>query len=452
MKNRKLARGLFACCLGIILAATTPSLAQSVDSLLEKLVEKGILSQKEASDLRAENNRGIDKSFVTKTAMPDWVSALKFHGDFRGRYEGFFGENPAFVERNRFRYRMRFGVTADLLDDFEVGFRLTSSEHVGEFGGDPISGNASFADNGSKKFVFIDLAYAKWSPLHTEQWAGALTFGKMENPFVFPSTMIFDHDYTPEGIAAQVAYSFNGHHRLSLSAACFFLDELGASSRDPWLTGAQLRWDGKWSPHLASTLGVAGFLISNRENLTNGNVPNGNRGNTRDANGAPQFGFNPVYVDGGVTWTLDRFPLYHGAFPISVTGDYVNNPAAPRDNQGYSVGFAFGKAGRKGTWELAYRWEELPGDAWFEEFPESDFGAFYLVQQANAGFISASNPTGAGYGAGTNIRGHAVKLSYSPYDFFTLGVTCFVTDLIHPRPAGSASGMTRIQVDGVLKF
>ena len=448
MNNRKFARVAFAACVWITLNGITPAPAQSVDALLDKLVEKGILSAKEAGDLRTESDKGFAKAFTAKTGMPDWVSALKFTGDFRGRYEGFFGDNPAFVERNRFRYRLRFGVTADLLDDFEVGFRLTSSEAVGTFGGDPISGNASFTGNGSKKFVFIDLAYAKWSPLHTAQWAGAVTFGKMENPFVSPSTMMFDHDYTPEGIAAQAAYAFNDRHRLKLNAGRFILDELAASSRDPWLAGAQLRWDARWSTNFSTSLGVAGFLISNRENLTNGNVPNGNRGNTRDANGAPQFGFNPVYVDGGVTWTLDDFPLYHGPFPISFTGDYVNNPAAPRDNQGYSVGFAFGKAGRKGTWELAYRWEELRGDAWFEEFAESDFGAFYLVQQPNAGFSGS----GGGYGAGTNVRGHAVKLSYSPYDSFTLGVTCFITDLIHPSPAGSASGMTRLQVDGVLKF
>ena len=452
MNKNKLARAALAALVWITLTGITPAPAQSVDALLEKLVEKGILSAKEAGDLRAESDKGFTKAYAAKTGMPDWVSALKFNGDFRGRYEGFFGENPAFVQRNRFRYRLRFGVTAELLDDLEVGFRLSSSERVGEFGGDPISGNTSFSDNGSKKFVFIDLAYAKWSPWHTAPWAGAVTVGKMENPFASPSTMMFDRDYTPEGIAAQIAYSFNDHHQLKFNAAGFILDELAASSRDPWLAGAQLRWDGKWSTNFSTTLGVAGFLISNRENLSNANVPNSNRGNTRNASGAPQFGFNPVYVDGGITWTLDEFPLYPGAFPIRLTGDYVNNPAAPRDNQGYSVGFAFGKAGRKGAWELAYRWEELRGDAWFEEFPESDFGAYYQAQQANAGFNSASNPTGAGYGAGTNVRGHAVKLSYSPYNSFTLGVTCFVTDLIRPSPAGSTSGMTRLQVDGVLKF
>ena len=52
----------------------------------------------------------------------------------------------------------------------------------------------------------------------------------------------------------------------------------------------------------------------------------------------------------------------------------------------------------------------------------------------------------------TENKNGKIALSYSPYNSFTLGVTCFVTDLIRPSPAGSASGMTRLQVDGVLNF
>ena len=426
--------------------------AQSVDSLLDKLVDKGVLSVKEAQELREEGDKDFSKAYSAKSGMPDWVSALRFNGDFRGRYDGIFSDNPAYVDRNRWRYRLRFGATAILSDGFEVGLRLTSSEPTGNFGGDSISGNASLTDNGSKKFVYLDLAYARWMPLRTKEWSGSFTFGKMENPFVFPSTWMFDHDYTPEGMAGQMAYAFNDRHALKLSAGGFILDELSASTSDPVWSGAQLRWNAIWTKHVSTTLGLAGFFISNEDKLVNGSVPNSNRGNTRGTNGAPMFAFNPIYVDGGITYTLDEFPKYPGAFPITVSGDYVNNPAAPADNQGYSAGVSFGKAGKKGTWELAYRWEELQADGWFEEFPESDFGAYYQVQQVNAGFNSASNPTGAGYGSGTNVRGHNLKFSYSPYDSLTLSVSGFFTELVNPSPAGSESKTTRLLVDMVLKF
>lgn len=434
-------------------AALGPGLAaQSVDALLDKLVEKGILTAKEAQDLRAETHAAVNPTRPTNRWMPEWVTALEFHGDMRGRFESFYGDNSAFVDRDRFRYRLRFGATARFLDDFEVGVRLTSSEGNGSFGGDPISGNTSFSDNGSKKFIYFDTAYAKWSPLHTAAWTGSLAFGKLDLPFHFPSTMMFDHDYTPEGAAAQLGYHLGERHHLQFVGGAFMLDEISASGRDPWLGGAHLRWETKWNPHLASTLGVAGFLIGNDENLTNGNVPNVGRGNTRNTAGAPAYNFNPLYAEAGVTLTLERFPLYPGTFPINFSADYVNNPAAPRDNQGYSTGVLFGRAGRKHTWELVYRYQHLEADAWFEEFPESDFGAYYQEQQPNSGFSTTSNPAGAGYGSGTNLRGHWLRLAYSPYNSFTLGVACFITELIQPNPAGTASGMTRLQVDGVWRF
>ncbi len=432
----------------LLLASAGHVRAQSADALIDKLVSKGVLTVKEANDLREESDKNFTSAFAVKTGLPDWVNGYKLSADMRARYESFYGQNPAFVDRQRFRYRLRVGATATLMDNFEAGFRLTSSEASGSFGGDPISGNTSLADNGSKKFVFIDLAYGKWSPLHTRQWAGSITVGKMENPFVFPSTMMFDRDYTPEGAAGQLSYAINDQHSLKLNSGAFILDELSASGSDPWLAGVQLHWDAAWSSHLATTVGVGGFWIANPKNLINGNVPNINRGNTRDGKGAPAFGFNPVYVDAGATYTLTKFPFYPGAFPINVSADYLNNPGSPKDNQGCSAGLLLGKAGKKGTWELAYRYEFLEGNAWYEEFPESDFGAYYQVQQPNAGFTAP----GAGYGSGTNVRGHWIKLSYSPYDSITLSAACFFTELINPSPAGSQTDMTRAQVDVVWKF
>jgi len=47
-----------------------------------------------------------------------------------------------------------------------------------------------------------------------------------------------------------------------------------------------------------------------------------------------------------------------------------------------------------------------------EEMTDSDFGAYWKAPLANSG-------KAVDYFAGTNVRGHVVKLSYSPYDFLT---------------------------------
>ncbi len=449
MKRYKLKKaGLLAT--AAVVAFVINGHAQSVDSLLDKLVDKGVLTVKEANDLRSESDKDFDKAYAAKTGMPDWVTALKFNGDVRVRYENFTSDNPAFVDRNRYRFRLRFGAVATLMDDFEAGFRLTSSEPVGTSGGDPISGNSTFQENGSKKFIYIDQAYGKWSPLKGPHLSGSLTVGKMENPFVF-TDLVFDPDYTPEGMAMQSAYRFNDVQTAQLIGGAFVLDELGASSSDAYMYGVQARLDSVWTPKVKTSVGVAGLFIQNDQALLNAAVPNINRGNDRDVVTAPVYNFNPIVTDASLTYTFDKAPFYSGAFPIKVGGDFIINPAAPAtaptsaDNFGYSAGILIGKAGKKHTWELAYTWKYLGGNAWWEELVDSDFGAFYQTAQANSGL-------GAGYGSGTGVQGHVVKLAYSPYDCIILSAKWFRTELVNASPAGSDSKMNRVQVDAMWKF
>ena len=136
-------------------------------------------------------------------------------------------------------------------DNFEVGFRLTSSEPDSslndggasedtQFGGDPISGNTTFTDNASKKFVYIDLAYGKWTPVNTDFWSAAFTIGKMQNPFSL-SDLVFDSDYTPEGLAQQFSFALAEAHQLELNLGQFALEEAGNLAKDSYMLGAQAR-------------------------------------------------------------------------------------------------------------------------------------------------------------------------------------------------------------------
>ncbi|MGC8743161.1 MAG: putative porin [Verrucomicrobiia bacterium] len=421
--------------------------AQSVDSLLDKLVQKGILTVNEANELKEESDKDFRSAYAAKTGLSEWVNSFKIGGDIRGRYEGFYGDNPAFVQRDRFRYRARILFQAQMLNNFEAGLRLTSGEPVGSFGGDPISGNTTFRDNAAKKFLYVDLAYFKWNAINSGDWQLATTIGKMENPFAF-SDMVFDGDWTPEGFGLSLQYKPMEKHALKLNAGVFVLDELSVSTQDPMMSGVQLLWSAKWNEKIDSTLGI-GFLSINNDDKLNDNteIPNVNRGNYR-AGGLTRYGFNPIIANGSLSYKLDKFPYYSGAFPITVWGEYVNNPAAPSsaDNYGWSAGVTFGKASKRNTYELSYTYKWLGANAWWEEVVDSDFGAYY------AG-TSLSNPSGTGYYSGTNIKGHIVKFGYSPTDFLALSAKVFFTDLIdQPVVANPKSGMTRLQIDMSLKF
>lgn len=444
------------------LCAPLAAQAQSADALIDKLVEKGVLSVKEANELREEADRNFTQAYSVKTGLPDYVSSLRITGDVRARYEGFFSSSefdPApesgstdFIDRSRYRFRLRVGVIATLFDHLEVGLRLTSSENAsgGTFGGDPISGNSTFQDNGSKKYVFIDQAYARWHVLHSGALAGSFTVGKMENPFVV-SDMVFDADYTPEGLAFNSSYQINDKQALKLNLGGFALDELRTSSNDPYMLGAQLRLDSAWSKKISTTAGVAGFTIQNPDQLTTTAVPNQGAGNTRlDAMpGTLAEDFAPVYADAALTYNLDRFPMYRGIFPIRLAGEYMKNAAADgdTDDYGWAAGVIFGRSGRKGTWDLSYTYKWLGADAQWEELVDSDFGAFYAQTTPFPGPGAA-----AGYANGTNVKGHIVRFAYSPTDSLTLSAKWFFTHLIEEVPEGSDSEISRLQVDASLKF
>ena len=452
-KLSKTAAGLLA-----TLMFSSAGYAQSADALIDKLVEKGILSVKEANDLRDEADKGFSSAYQVKSGMPDWVNSLKLNGDFRGRFEGFYADNPAFVDRNRFRYRARFGVTALIKDRFEVGVRLSSSEAQGTFGGDPISGNTTLSDNASQKYVFFDRAYAKWTAYDRPFGSANLSFGKIENPFVL-SDMVFDGDYNPEGAAQQFNFNLNREHSVKLNLGEFILDELSNTSNDAFLLGAQVRFDSVWNPKIQSSVGLTALAITGEEGLAgapgapyNG-VPNMNRGNTRTptvggVGGDLVHSYNPVIADASFTYNLESFPMYTGMFPIRLAGEFMHNPGADNaagsdDNNAYSLGVTFGKSGKKGLWDLSYRYKVLEADAWYEELVDSDFGAFYETAQVGGS---------SGYGAGTNIRGHIVKANYSPTDALTIGLTYFMTQTINESPVGSDSDMGRLQLDAVWKF
>ena len=433
--------------------------AQSADALIDKLLEKGILTANEAKDLRSDADKDFKTAFQTRMGMPDWVTGYKISGDVRGRFEQFSSQNAMNIDRTRLRYRVRFGVTASLLDNLEAGFRLGSGDAKGvgsqSASGNPVSANSTMQDNWTRKPLYIDTAYGKWTIIGSGNWLLAATVGKMDNPFTF-TPMVFDPDLTPEGGALTGGYTINDKHAIVFAGAAFVLDEESTTTHDPFLYGGQVAWNAKWTPKVSSSLGVGAFQIVSPEQLTAGaNVPSPNQGNTRNAAGAPIYNFNPIIADASVTYTLDSFPLYNGAFPIKVAAEYINNPGAPNNNNGYWVGITFGKAGTKKAWDLSYRYEYLEADAWYDQLVDDDHGAIWATVNYPS-TLHAGGGMASGWVGGTNIKGHLIKLNYSFTDSLTFTATCFLNDLINlPQSSGGKDlnpGAMHFMADLMWKF
>ena len=434
-----------------LMALTPQTHAQSsVDALLNKLEQKGILSVDEARELKAENEQesvdDFNKALGAKFPTSDWVTSYKLYGDFRGRFDDISTGGPVngtssfngSENQTRVRYRLRVGLTINMKDDLQVGFRLGSDDAASSSnttgGGNPLSNNSTLQGNGSKKGIFVDAAYGKWTPINNGTWMLAGTFGKMDQPFQL-SPMVFDPDYTPEGGALQATYKINDNNSLAFNGAAFLLNQF--NSRDPFMYGGQVIWNANWTPRLASSLGIAALDIAN---INQGAIPGGattpvgydsNLGNTTTTllNGIPMlvYHYNPIIADASVTYTLDSFPLYNGPFPIKIAGEYMVNPGATGNNTGWWGGVTFGKSGKKGLWDISYRYQYLQADAWWDQIVDDDNIALFSTTPTSALSFSAVG--------GTNIKGHLVKFDYSIYDSLTFSVTAYVNDLIaNPTP------------------
>ena len=282
------------------MALTPNTHAQSsVDALLNKLEQKGILTVDEAKELKAENQQDsaadLNKAMNSKFQMPDWVTSYKMYGDFRGRFDDQASTdgNKTFVDRIRFRYRLRAGLIVSMKDNLEAGFSLTSGDAApgtAVIGGQPLSNNSTLQDNGTKKNVYFDTAYGKWTALNSDGWLLSATIGKMYNPLQF-TPMVFDPDWTPEGAALQGGYTFNDQHSILVNGAAFVEDqEVGGTDTGSVRAPGTFRRTGDLECELdpenrqRRSASVA-MPSSTRTNLTTANVPYVNQGNTRIAAG-----------------------------------------------------------------------------------------------------------------------------------------------------------------------
>jgi hypothetical protein len=468
MKQTRKQWAVLAASVAAAVAGGTTGYAQSSDALIDKLVDKGILTPKEANELREEVDKDFTRAYQAKSGLKDWVTAFRVGGDFRLRYDHIdaYDDPAGFSSRDRYRFRIRYGATAVLFDNLEVGLRLAS----GVIDGNPISRNQTMQDNSSLKAIGIDQAYGRFTAIRSSLLEASLTIGKMPNPFVF-SDLVFDEDYTPEGLAVNANFLLGEAHALKFAGGAFPLDEISTSSSDPFMFGAQARLDSKWTPHLDTSFGVALLSIwhddklrgsfsttssnavffidglgntnfvgfSTSSSTTAATVPDINRGNTRSG-GFLTGTFNPIVADAAVTFTLESFPfMYTGPFPIRVAGDFIFNPALDDANKGYTVGVTFGKSGKKKTWDITYRYKYLEADAWYEE-----------VVDSNSGVIHSGSPPA--YFAGTNIKGHMFKLQYSPFDSVTLAATYHLYRMIDESSFADSSEAGRLMVDFVWRF
>jgi hypothetical protein len=436
--------------------------AGEADILIQKLVEKGVLSESDAKEIVTEIQKESAKTEKKETAqkestmeIPSWVKKIKPKGDLRLRHDTQWQEKEDLAgvttqdnNRNRERFRLRVGLEAQVSDTTLVDVLLASGA------GEQNTTNQSFGGHARGKDLWIDLASVQWAPC--PYFTGVA--GKHKNP-LFTTSLVWDSDVNPEGLSETFKYGINDQFSLFANFGQWVMEEISSTNSDPWLLAWQLGTEIKPVEDVGIQLGVTyyNFMKLDRikhdaDDIDDDETFIGYNDKTQqmvfDSNGELLNEFSCLELQGKLKFS-HILPV-----PFALFGSYIKNfdadiddlvekgsphtnatnPAAlllyngdDRD-QGWLIGFEVGDKKKQGDWHFAYNYQVLEDYAFPAVFVDSDF-----------------------HSGGTNNKGHKVGIHYVITDYLTAGATGYLTQ----RDDEDKQGLydeNRIQLDMIYKF
>lgn len=453
-------------------AAAGPARASEVDVLIEKLAQKGLLTRLEAETMRGDVEMAEKASYLKhRTETNPWLDGLTQKGDVRIRFESFGREDEErnasgteLYDRNRTRFRVRWGAEKQFSPEWKAGFRIASGTGTNE----ATSTNQTLDGEFGLKSVFFDQAYGIWTPtaqvkevlpntLLTEIGAG-----KVANPYEkWGTSILWDGDVTPEGIYEKWDYKLadvgvDGRWELNTLFGQWVVDEdsdhnpgdismmsYGVGTYYTWAKGYDLNFKFAyydWADY-------NNFLKSGGSSLANTFG-----GNDREI---PGYQIANFYIESNFPV---NFPVFNtqnlrlnADIATNLKADDYNNPDASTDETlrnvpyrededfAYSLGFAIGKPKVKGEWQFAYDWYYVEANSVVGAFSESDLGMGHA-----------------------NNMGHKLGGKYMLTDALELNLTLWLVERINEtitsyqagdfQPNGDNDEVTRFQGDLVYKF
>lgn len=413
-------RNILVCAVAGIMILPSVSQAGEIDVLVDKLVEKGVLSSVEAKIILDETKTEVAKqiSEAKSSSIPDWVQRTKLKGDVRLRYQNERKSNDTDF-RNRGRLRYRLGLESKINNQLKVGAGLASGSS------DPRSTNQTFQDTFSTKAINLDYAYAEYTPLsNLKAIAGKFAF---KSYLWAPTDMLWDGDINPEGASVNLTGSL-ADVNYWLNGGIWLLDENGTADRpDPFLKYVQggLSYnegilDSKIALTYYAPSAVKDINLDN-DSGTNTSGSEGLRSNFHSIALGGEFGFSELF--GGLPLSIDE--------RIALFGEFIHNMDDENSSVTGTNGWAFGmKMGNKkvkefGQWQLKYTKAVLERDAWIDAFPDSDR-----------------------FGGKTNIASHEVGFEYGLSSNVTFGLDYYKSWSI----SAPNNKENLLQADLVLKF
>ncbi|MFA5338683.1 MAG: putative porin [Candidatus Omnitrophota bacterium] len=368
--------------LGVIgmVALAGRSYAGEMEILVQKLVDKGILTQGEGAQVLAETKEEARKEVAQGKAanIPQWIQDIKLKGDFRNRYQWDKAKSATTTatERNRDRIRVRLGAETRLIEDFRVGLGIATGTTT-----DPKSTNITLGDGFSFKNIILDYGYGQYLPHWTAPVDTTFTAGKFKNPFWEPITALVDGDINPEGVALQLSYNVNPSANVFLNYGFLYLGDTFPKSKNPLQNVIQpgVSWSVLDNVKLKSTVD---FWLAEVKGMTQ--ITNSPGTNTLARNSDQSRTTSDIVYQNDYNSIVPKLELafsepffgYNLGFPyFAVFGEYMDNLSASTKGTGWIAGFKIGseKVADKYQWQFVYDHRMIERNAFLDMYPDSDF-------------------------------------------------------------------------------
>jgi len=218
----------YALALGGLVALTTGGVFADDQALIDALVRKGILTQKDADTIESEvsKNPAVVPAPSSPLKLAPWIKELKLSGDLRLRYQwdeeqaqepsaapGIPTPTPSpslrnptptltaspngrnhVATRSRWRFRLRLNAEITFDGGFFGGFSLTTNNFAD-------SGNQTYTGGFQNYSIYINKAFLGWNG-----YPGLTVIaGKQDNPF-YTTDLFYDPSIYPQGLVERIDF------------------------------------------------------------------------------------------------------------------------------------------------------------------------------------------------------------------------------------------------------
>ncbi len=352
----------------VLLTGVGPVWAASteVDALIQKLVDKGVLTKDEGRDIKqevAKDSKTFQEDRINQ-ATPDWVKNTKLKGDLRVRYQYERRENDT-EARTRGRIRYRLGLENKVNDQWKVGAGLASAE-IGSTTDDARSTNQTFTDNFRRGDIRLDYAFAEYQPA---PWGKAVAGKCVKTDYLWaPTDLLWDTDINPAGGAVHLEKKFSEAVTAYANSGVLVIDENGKVDRpDPFLFYSQAGLKNKMGPFDSNIAGIYyGF------NGVKGTVLDGTASTNTLSGGVLDYDYDSLGIS--AEFGLKNPLALESVERLALFGDFITNTDPEADENGWAAGIKFGdaKVNGKNQWQIKYQYASLQKDAFPDAYPDSD--------------------------------------------------------------------------------